>query len=376
MPLFGAPQGVSQAIGDVQGLENLALYPDQARLLHAQAGLETMRLQEEQNYAKALAAMQTQHRPPTPVAGTPALPGDTQTGMLDQQIDNIGRLAEVAAGAGAPNKAMGLLKTYEGLISHKATIEAAQARQQFYHLKTAQEQTQWFATHAMDVKDPQSFDKLNNDFEAQFNTPSPYRGMQWSADLPDRIAKEALSVKDRITISMRDAESKAREADRADAQRSRRVREGIAQQRLKLEQEREGRQQKLGKTADPTPGTIEEAKRLILKDYPNIDDKDGAAYNVASEAKAIMRKNPSLGASEAVAQAYLAAKSRGEFVEGQPFTIGGFKVPGTTPQTKFVRPELQRESAQMDLAKKYGVQYDPTYEYREVAGQLQRRKKD
>lgn len=351
--LFGAPVGISAAIGDVRQLGELAMQPgrlamqpDQARLLKAQAGIEEMKLQEEQRYAGALSA---------------AAAGGTGGPAGGSMADQIGRLAELTLSAGAPNKAMKLITEYSALKGHEAQLLAANARTALAEAQMTKIKSQWVASHLMDATDPQSWQQTNADYEATFKEPSPYKVQPYSPELVNRLQNGALTVKERMDLRIKELNRQSLEASRKSTEQHQRtmerydaVKAQAAATRAKVAEEQAGGRM-------PPAGYTAEAVDLLTHDYIDMEPNEARSKGrqVAERAQELIRHNRGLKPTEAVASAYLNMQQEGAFNDYAKIPVKGVK----------------GDASQKALAEKYGQTYDPVYEYREVNGHLQRRKR-
>jgi len=199
----------------------------------------------------------------------------------------------------------------------------------------ATDETTWAQTHRL--------------WEFQTGQPSPYANQPYSSELVERINATALSTK-----------------ERADAEASRLTREGLAgfrtarlaqhdtenrirEARLALARAREARLAKAGggrTVSSPGTSEVDQARRLIGRDYTNLEAADlgDAAYSVAAEARALRRSNPALDANVALQQAYNNARAAGDFQTLSRGILGfgkkqGFRGTGKSPETAMSLPK-------------------------------------
>lgn len=346
MPLFGAPQGISQAIGDVQQLGQLAMQPDVAELTHAQAGLAALKLNEEQAFAKALQGSTGGVSPGTPLS------------------DQIAKLSELAFRSGAPSKAIALAKDYGVLKAHEAAAVSADARKVTAGITAERNKAQWVATHVMDAQDQQSWQRVNADYEAQFGEQSPYKNTPYSPDLARKLQLAAMTAKERAELKLRDANNASLEAARRSTELHQRNTERIQAARLDTERQREARlAAKEGPGAKAAPaGYTSEAVDLLTRDYVDIEPADARIQGraVAERAQELVRANRALTMTQAVTRAYQEMQLKGAFnaYTAMPLKAGG------------------GAQTQKALVESYGQTYDPAYDYRVVGGALQRKKKE
>lgn len=176
---------------------------------------------------------------------------------------------------------------------------------------------------------PQEVDKLRYQFEG-----AKVAIQQAHTRLDDQLKIAGLNEKQRHDQIVERAQEARAAAARVAAQASR--------VRAKAAQQREERLSKVGggKTVSPpSMGLQMQAEDFIKKDFPNMDsgDTQDFAYSVASEAMALLKKNPGMDAQQALMQAYGDQKENhvltqpGNFVQGdkQVFNPYGKDVPET-----------------------------------------------
>jgi hypothetical protein len=100
---------------------------------------------------------------------------------------------------------------------------------------------------------------------------------------------------------------------------SRATKDNIALERLRVTQQREQRMAKTGGKDIGAPGKAEvgAADKLLGDTGLEGDERDAAAFSIASEARVLRRKNPGISADEALRQAALSARQNGSIVPGQ-----------------------------------------------------------
>ena len=321
MGLFGAPVGIIAA-GDYQKtqaqtqeeLARAASYPSEIRLKNAQAGVLEETLKENQ----ALGALMQRSSNLVGDDGKPLSLGDTYE-----------RLARLAAGARAPTKAMDLAKTAALLQSREATAFSAGTTARLNQLRAFKENAALQGQIFGNVKNQQDWDSANALYEFQTGMPSQYRGIPYSSDLVDRINSSALTAAQRA-----DEEAKRLTREALDTYRERRLSQidtqnEIRKQAQRTREERERRMAKAGggsAVSSPAKSETDQAARLIRKDFSNMDaaDLNDAAFNLASEARALRRQNKALDAGTALQQAYNSAVASGDFQTDSGYAGTGF----------------------------------------------------
>lgn len=353
--MFGAPVGFSAFQDDLykdalrqESLGRTAMQPAQLRLTMAQAATAEQALQQEQVMAQLMRRSMGQEAEVDPAmieSGT----GGVEGAALEQQAlapkkkqpssmaDTLDSLAAAAAGAGLATKAQELAKNAALIRSREAVQQSAASRALIQQLQAIKEQASLTGQLFGGVNDQESWDRANAVYQFQTGKPSPYANVPFSPELVETIKQQALTAKEEA-----DGEEKKIARKSLDEFRKSRVKQhdeniSLSRERNRIAREREARLRKNGggrQIASPTSAELTQAKRLIGRDYKNLEatDLNDAAFTIAAEAKALRRANPALDASMAIQQAYLNAIQAGDFQDIST-TIGGVKVPGMGKQT-------------------------------------------
>lgn len=322
MGMFGAPIGITHAGEFAQtqaqtqeALARAASYPAEIRLRNAQAE----KLEQETSAEERLGRLMSQML-------VPDGPGARSTSMADQ----LDTLAIMAARARLATKAQDLAKNAALIRSREATQLSAATTARLNQLKMVREnaglQGQLFGS----VTDEASWNTANALYEFQTGMPSPYRGVQFSSALVQQINDSAMTAKERA-----DAEENTIKQQELDAYRKSRLAQIDRQNELRAaaqrtREERERRMAKAGggsAVSSPAKSETDQAARLIRKDFSNMDaaDLNDAAFNLASEARALRRQNKALDAGTALQQAYNAAVASGDFQTDSGYAGTGFR---------------------------------------------------
>ena len=125
----------------------------------------------------------------------------------------------------------------------------------------------------------------------------------------ENIMNRFITGQSNITSRMLEAQARAdrrtEENHRFEMEKQRQHEEW--QERQKKETGEKGRSQ-----GSPDKGMVEASMARIVRDYPEFKDSS-AAWDIASEAKAIMGTNRAISARQAIAQAYKDARDAGKF---------------------------------------------------------------
>lgn len=349
--LFGGPRG-TVAYGQHQlnqartaeALSDVAMAPAKQRLLEAQAGradAEARKLDAEAQNRKRLEAIAIAAQQPTGASEIVAGGGDA-FGMSPAafQQDNpmdlasvLDRVAQTAAGAGMVEEAASLASKSALIRSRQARTMDSAAAAKLKGVQTVRQNAQMMGSLMNDVVDQESWDRAHALYQFQTGRPSPYAGVPYSPDLAQQIHSSAMSAAEAARIEEQRLARDNLEAHRKARRGQIDTQNNIRERRLQLERQREERLGKSGagkSVTSPAAKEIEQAGRLIKKDYPTLTpaDSNDAAYSIAAEARALRRANPALDASTAIQQAISKAVADGDF-RVQPKTAAGIDIPGT-----------------------------------------------
>lgn len=279
----------------------------------------------------------------------------TQADMLDDLSQLSLRAGDVKGGADLAGKAS-LIRM------HDASAALSQVRGGVLALTAQQKEVDMLGRLLGDVTDQASWERANNLYAFNTNNPSPWAGVPYSPELVNQLKAAALSRKDQIQTQISDVNAKSLRAFRNIRLKQHDRALDLTERRTEIAEDREGRLAKTGggrAVASPQTGEIQEAARLIKRDFGKLDAADtmNAAFSVAAEAKALRRQNPALDAETALQRSYKSARERGDFREiaaasrwsspTQRFTGGG-----RTPETAIAAPP---DPAQRVLNRYYSV---------------------
>ncbi|MHB8413918.1 MAG: hypothetical protein ACYDB1_00790 [Acidiferrobacteraceae bacterium] len=291
MPLYGAAQGVQAALGDAQRLSQLALFPEEAQLAKAQAGLATETLREKQ--AERSALQEFSHP-------QPGQPGAAPTSMSDQ----LSRLATLEFEKGAPTAGMAMLKQADLMRMHESTIEKNQSTIQLNSLKQDQAEAAWAAQRlaTIDPKSPSAsaqWARVNLDYMTMFGKPSPFATTPYSPQLLDRVLHSSISAKDQLTLKLRAQEQSERVRHDASMEGAANARVAAMKAKNKAYTEHlKFLEKNGGKTVTANTSDVRAASQLIKQNFPGADltnpDVYGAAVDVANRARTLMQQNRAL----------------------------------------------------------------------------------
>ena len=335
--MFGAPEGIVafdqnelvKARTQAE-LAQAASFPSEIRLRNAQAGALEQSTAAEKRLGELMMQMQAGGQPGDDselgslAGGTAGIPAPAKPASMADMLD---KLSTMAAGAGLATKAQDLAKNAALIRSREASQLSAATTARLNQLKMIRETAGLQGQLFGGATDEASWNTANALYEFQTGMPSPYRGVQFSPALAQQINDSAMTAKERA-----DAEEKAIKQKELDTYRKARLAQLDRQNELReaAQRTREERERRLAKAgggsavSSPTKSETDQAARLIRKDFSGMDaaDLNDAAFNLASEARALRKQNKALDAGTALQQAYNAAVAAGDFQTDSG--IGGF----------------------------------------------------
>lgn len=382
--MYGAPLGERAWLDDARRglatgaqvqhtLGEIAMQPDQARLLKVKADLGQMQLREETLWQDLLAKVQGQPPaarggftgPPAPDADMAQQENTLWNAAMPQAqpqdpIKRLNNLAELAIGSGLVTKGMKILEETSQIEQRRASQRSSETQASLNAMKMLRDEAENMAQFFGGVKSQQELDMANDLFRFQTGKPSPFANIPYDPEIINSLNQRALSAKERYDLAEKTAHNRALE----EHQRLRRGQHdrtaNIAEERLKLEREREERLRKQGdaraaaarapRRVEAKREDVQEAGRIILQDFPKADEinYDGfksARESIASEAAALLQRNPALSRAQALRQAYTQARQGGDFEFEQGYfggATGGkfnFTGGGRTPETALPPPK-------------------------------------
>lgn len=350
--LFGAPIGdmafdanrrgnLNTQIQLMKVLDEMSQTPGQINLRDAQAG-----------HHRAQTADLNQKVQQTELLGRLAQQAAAQGGAMVEQFD---RMAITAAGAGLTHQASELAKTASTIRTQTQTAANAAAGADLHRLQTVEKRAEVIGQFFGGAQSQGDLDSASALYEMQTGQPSPMKGMMWSPALTQSIRDMALSAKEKAAIEQRDITEQRTEEHQRERRKQHDANIRIAQERLRLEQERERR---LAQNGGPNRGNLNVSKEdqaraesLIKQQFKDVDfdvnERTVASFNIAAEAKAKMRANPALSLSQAMNQAFSEALSAGDLqvdkgrIYGQKFRYAGG---GRSKETALPMPKKAEEA--------------------------------
>lgn len=332
--LYGTPGGEvawtemrGREVATQESLGRIAAQPAALR----KTEVETEKLEQELNSERQMAALMQQ-----------AMMGQGGPGEGSSSVLPFDSLARAAAGAGLIGKAQELAKTAALLRQRDAAAASSSASRAKNMLEAQREQINLFGQTFGAATDESSWARASDLYTFSTGQESPFSGVPYSEELVQQLNQNAQTTKERI-----DAEEKRLSSLELNAYRNVRLdqidtQNDIREANLRLAREREARLKKAGGkgTASPATAEVDQARRLIAKDYPGLGDGLGeAAYDIAAEARSLRRDNSSLSAAQALQQAYNSAVQAGDIQKspGDLLNLYSDKVrysgAGKTPQT-------------------------------------------
>lgn len=319
MPLYGTGQGF-EAYANIQGQDA------RTRLTNIQANLGQMELQQKQQMMQLLSR---RGLPPIDSGGqpTPASP--------DQLLEKTRDIANAAFATGNFKEGLEASRTAEQMARDKATQDAARSRKDYTDFQIQEKELQEIDGLLAGVHDQNSFNAAKMTYMAAH--PGIQVPPQFAYYNPQMVEAIRFGTKQGLDKLRQEANTRAREAavaDKVDAAHSREFRDSLAAAREAREEAEAARKAKTSGAKAPAVGLPNAAlmsytQSLINKDYPGEQQatvsgfgKDELftqhAFEIASQAKALMAQNRGLSASEAVARAYQDAKNSGMFEDYNP----------------------------------------------------------
>lgn len=349
-----------------QRLADAAMAPDKARLYRAQAGKLEQDAEEERKVAELMRRVM---EPDAQVASPQMAFGDEPDFFPQGQpqargrrsiTDTFDRAAELFAGAGMIKKAQDAAKTVADIRAKQDEGSKDRAQAVLNQLKSSAQQADNLAQFFGGATDQRSLDLANRLYEFQTGERSPLSGAQYDPAVIESINQQAMSAKDRYELARREARDRQRQSYENSRLEDFRLNRGIRERELRLRQEVEARRAKnsggtgRAPSAEPKPQEVAQVKNLIKRDFPfmagdtaadRVSAMNDAAFTIASEARALMRRNPALSGSAAINQAYASAVRNGDIeAEEGTMRIGRkfrFAGGGRSPETALMVPKTQ-----------------------------------
>lgn len=247
--------------------------------------------------------------------------------------DQLDSLAQTAMQAGLVTKASGLAKDAALIKSREATQLDKVTSRKLSELKMVRETAGLMGQMFGGVKDEAGWEQANALFTFQTGQPSPYADLPYDPSLVSKINSNALTAAERASAEEKRLTREATSAYRTSRLGQIDTQNELRRRRLELEKQAEERRAKAGATpkggvTSANKAEIEQAETLLRKDFPGIEgvDLEEAAFSVASEARAIRKKNPAIDAAGAIQQALQVAREAGDFTETSVGSIMGKEI--------------------------------------------------
>jgi hypothetical protein len=235
-------------------------------------------------------------------AGGPAPPG------VSAEVDNMSaqmlRMSQAALEAGLPDKAREYASTASTLRSQNSEIEKRQYDMQLKDFEVAD-------SLMADVRDEESWQFAQDQFELRTGKPSPYKGMPYDPEVIPRLAAGITTAKERAATKAAEARVKASEAE----VRERGARLGLIDSQKKLNERRREVLGKEGVSADPKPVDVTTMDEMFTTYYGVIPKEEMRVYTrrAAEDIPNILKQNPGMSRREAAKVAFDQAREDGIF---------------------------------------------------------------
>ena len=345
--MFGAPAGIRAGQADEQSLAmnklamaktagDIAMQPDHARLLAAQAGTAEYGLKSAidiDNIAKRIAAEGQ------PRAADSTLSKDPVLGPMSSALDNTMRMSEGLIQGGHAQAGIDMMNKASTVISHLSTAARARTLQGLDIARTEAASIGRGASLLGAVTDEASYalakDAWKSDPLMQGH-PFPFGDMSYeqAKDRIPMVVRSAISADQQARLDTNKLAEQHRETARRNEENFKQFRKNIMERNTKLNEARAGRLSTVGGKAVGTPAKAEVDQALLLvgKDYKDMDavEKYSLAFDAASQARALRANNRGLSASEALYQGYTAA--RANVLPGASKTVMGIEYGKESPK--------------------------------------------
>ncbi len=294
------------------------------------------------------------------VAAERAFASMAQGGLGPSQdiADRFDFVADKALKAGLLDKAKTFATAGADIRTKRATQLSEQAQQRERDIKAAGEKAKKIADLFGTTTSPAAWAAANFTYEQMYNEPSPYKDDAWSPELAKQVGQQGLEYKDAADLLIKQEKQKSLDDLRANREKNDEVQRRLNEERIKTERARQKALEKAGKGKGTKFNTRRNALNTIKSDWVMTDEEAALiADEVAELADDILLENPGMKGPEAVAQAYVKSADSFKGKVKNPMKGGG------------------DVAAQQALTKKFGVAYDPNYEYKQVGNELKARKK-
>lgn len=230
----------------------------------------------------------------------------------------LNSMSEMYAKAGQPGKAAQLAMQASQAAAHEATVTQKQVQEAASQAKLAGEQFKMASGLLSGVKDQDSWETANGLFEKQTGQPSPFKNIPYDPKIVKVLQDASETAYQKHLVELRQQAVAAQVANVKSAIESRATRDNVALERLRVTNQREARLAKTGgkDIGAPNKAEMTAADKLLGDTGLEGDERDAAAFSIASEARVLRRKNPGISADEALRQAALSAKQNGSITPG------------------------------------------------------------
>ena len=211
----------------------------------------------------------------------------------------------------------------------------------------------WVQQQLGGVTDQASFDDVNQQYEAQFGEPSPFKGREYSPELVQGIARASMTAAQRARADAQERALADKEEREARLAADAKTRAALAQAKADAQRERDNRVKKVTgeKPASVNRKAVEDSVLGAIQGDEMAAGLKGtqklsAMRDLADRATALLRANPALNTEMAARKAFAEAKEAGDFestgtVFKSPNYVGGGKVATDAlplPADKMLRP--------------------------------------
>lgn len=242
-----------------------------------------------------------------------------QAGGNGSASERLNSMSEMYAKAGQPSKAALYAQQAAQAQAHEATVSREQFQSAAAKAKLSGEQTKTAMTLLGGVHDADSWQQANALYEQQSGQPSPFKDLPYDPKVVKLLQDASTTSYQKQQLALRDESLKLQAANIKSEIGSRATRDSVALERLRVMQQRADRLAKTGGKDIGSPSKVETAAadKLLGDTGLEGDERDAAAFSIASEARVLRRKNPGISAGEALRQAALTAKSNGSILPEQ-----------------------------------------------------------
>lgn len=243
-------------------------------------------------------------------------PGEGQP--ASQSIsDQLYQQAQIWTMAGDPTKANQLLNMASQAKAREQQSRSQQVLAALRQADMGQKQLKSISSLLEGVKDQESWDSANRAYEQATGQPSPLANTPYDPELVSTLREGAMTEYQRQQLRARQSEIGLRAENLKDEMRHRGVMEGIAAENTRVRQQQAALRAKTGgkDIGEPAKAAVDQAYDL-LADANLGGDRQPAAYSIASDAKALQRRNPALSSDDAIRQVLAQRKSDGSLKPG------------------------------------------------------------